>query len=193
MSLLLETAQQDAYRPRPSALEAERGGRQGPIPLPARTDLLGPAGPFPSPAASPEGTPRTAPPPALVTALLPLDVRFPCKLQLGATGAPDADRLRPALQVLLSPALAAQEGLGPTEAGRGQPRSQRRQVHVPPLRDLTAATELPPGSTEPQRLPEALTQPPTSTLQPCAHEAPPRGPPDPRAPPLRNRADARLC
>lgn len=132
MSLLLETAQQDAYRPRPSALEAERGGRQGPIPLPACTctDLLQPAGPFPSPAASPEGTPRTAPPPALVTALLPLDVRFPCKLQLGATGAPDADQLRPALQVLLSPALAAQEGLGPTEAGRGQPRSQHHQVHA---------------------------------------------------------------
>lgn len=33
--------------------------------------------------------------------------------------------------------------------------------------------------------PEALTLPPPSTLRPCAHEAPPRGPP-----PLRNRSDS---
>lgn len=78
------------------------------------------------------------------------------------------------------------------QGGGGLDHSTARCMR-PPLRDLTAATELPPGSTEPQRLPEALTQPPTSTLQPCAHEDPPRGPPDPRAPPLRNRADARLC
>ena len=139
-----------------------------------------------------------APSPILVTSLLPLS----CTLPVEATtrdhaGPPDPQTPLAADGLLLTgQGLTEEEDLKPHRgllpgAARGETWSHSGEGGgvgwwwPPRARDHRPGTSWHPAelllrSTESQRSPKALTQPPASTLQPWAHEAPPPGPPGPK-------------